>query len=193
VSVKDIIEEIGRISDAEIKKIEEETDKEVRQLKEKNSKVVEEKKNIIKKTVDTKAKELKNGIVTRERLSMRNKLLAEKQAIVSELFTAVKQRLTALKGDKVIAFYAKVMNESDIPVMDYEVIRAEGEKNIDQKIVSSISEKTGVRMTMSNDICKGDGGFIIKSDYLELDFRLDAVLKNMRIKKESEIVKILFG
>ncbi|MCK9225886.1 MAG: V-type ATP synthase subunit E [Candidatus Muirbacterium halophilum] len=193
MSVKDIIEEIGKISDFEIKKIEEETDKELKQIKEKNSKIVEDKRNLIKKAIDTKAKELKNGIVTREKLSMRNKLLSEKQSVVSRLFDNVKEKLIKLEGDKVVSFYADIMKNSDIPQMDYEVIRAESFKNLDQNVVNQISEKTGVKMTLSSNTCSGEGGFIIKADYLELDFRLEAILKTMRINKESEIVKILFG
>lgn len=193
MSIKDIIEEINRLSDKEVKALEEETDKEVHELKKKHEKVIESKKEEIRKRVENRSKELREGIVTRARLDMRNRLLTEKQALVSKLFDNALEKIKTLEKQDYLNFFSNFLKKSDIPEAEYKLLKVENDKNIDSDFVSSLKEKTGLKIAESDESVKGEGGFVLKAEYLELDFRLESVLKTVRLEKESEIVKVLFN
>jgi len=193
VSIKDITDEINRIAQTEVKRINTETDEEIKKLQNRHNKVITDKKSLIEKNVQKKADELRRGIITREKLKMRSRVLEEKQSIVAELFEKLGESILDMQEKDYIEFYSQILKDSDIPNEKYELICAEGEKKISDNSVKELSDKTGIKMESSNEKIKGKkAGFIIKADYLELDFTLESVLENIRLEKEPDVVKILF-
>ncbi|PLX19782.1 MAG: hypothetical protein C0601_01055 [Candidatus Muiribacterium halophilum] len=193
MSIKDITDEINRIAQTEVKRINTETDEEIKKLQNRHNKVITDKKSLIEKNVQKKADELRRGIITREKLKMRSRVLEEKQSIVAELFEKLGESILDMQEKDYIEFYSQILKDSDIPNEKYELICAEGEKKISDNSVKELSDKTGIKMESSNEKIKGKkAGFIIKADYLELDFTLESVLENIRLEKEPDVVKILF-
>ena len=193
MSIKDITDEINRIAQDEVKRINKETNEEINKLQNRHDKVISDKKSHIEKNVQKKADELRRGIITRERLRMRSRVLEEKQSIVAELFEKLGENIIAMKQKDYIDFYSQILKESDIPKEKYQLICAEGENKISKESVKELSENSGVKMESSDEKIKGKkAGFIIKADYLELDFTIESVLENIRLEKEPDVVKILF-
>jgi len=193
VSIKDITDEINHITETEMKRISEDTEKEIESIKKKHEKELSEKRSLIEKNVKKKADELRRGIITRERLRMRGKLLEEKQTLVAELFKRLGENIVAMDEGKYVDFYTTILKNSDIPNEKYQFLCAEGEKKLSDKQVKKLSEKTGIKMESSDERIRGKkAGFVLKADYLELDFTIESVLENIRLEKEPDVVKILF-
>ncbi len=194
MSVKDIITEIEKLAQQEISAIEKQKAEEIEKIRETSERELEKKKERIHRLADQKAVEHGNGIVTRERLEMRNRLLTEKQSIVSDLFAKAGEHIRGLDRKDYLSFFTGVLKDSDIPKEEYTVVKAASDRHIDADFVRELSQNTGVSMKPGDDVLEdSDAGFIIRADYLELDFTLDTVLKAMRLDKEAKVVKVLWG
>jgi V/A-type H+-transporting ATPase subunit E len=192
VSIKDITSEIENIAKKEIEKIENEAQKEMDKIKSEYEKILSEKKEDIKKRVEKKALELKNSIVTRKRLELKNKVLAKKQEILGKVLEEFKNEIKKLDDKKYAEFFIRILKENDIPKMDYVLIGAKNDNHVNEKFVSEISKALNLNVKLSGEKTDAEGGFILKADYMEMDFTLESIIKEIKSDKEPELVKILF-
>ncbi|MFA5479046.1 MAG: V-type ATP synthase subunit E [Candidatus Muiribacteriota bacterium] len=193
MSVKDITTQIEKKAQNRVAEINAELEKELSSLKEKYEKVISDRETLIKKSVERKGEEIKNGIVTREKISAKNNLLREKQKIVQGVFNDFFSKISGLTVDKYVSFYASILKENQITGRKYTLIKVETDDRINQNFVAELAKAADVELTLSEQKISGKtGGFILKSDYLELDFTYEAVMRTLRENRESDIVKILF-
>ncbi|MGM0608600.1 MAG: V-type ATP synthase subunit E [Candidatus Muiribacteriota bacterium] len=193
MSVKDITSKIQEITNEKKAGIEKEAREEIKKQQEKYDKIIQQKKDKVIQSASTRGKELRNGIVIQEKLRMRNKMLQEKQNLVQTLFDKLKKELDGLNKEKYLRFYSSVLEKQNLKGKKCKVLKTEAERKIDADFVKELAKKNNLNLELGDEKVKSDdGGFILKIDFMEMDFTHEAVVKEIREEKEKEVVKILF-
>ncbi len=195
-----------------IAKIKERILEEAREEKQKLVENAQAQARDIKAKYEHKAKEMFNDILDkagkdaeekkRRRLSMaqlenRKALLQAKQQIIDEVFEEAKAKIKKLPDENYQALIADMLIKSAITGNE-EVVISEHDKNrITQDFLAKVNKtlndsgKQG-NLKISKTPGRMIGGFILKSEDLEVNNTFDSLINMEREELETEIAKILF-
>ncbi len=190
-----------------IKKIESETETKINKFL---SSAKEEEKNILtqagneaekikEKTIATGKEEYahkKNRQISAVTLEAQKKLLAEKQKIVAEVYAEVLKRLGTLAKDK----YRELLRILILKLAGggEEIIIADNEKTkIDNNFLKDLNRelrKAGKKpLTLSFTNRNIPGGFILRSQEVEINVSFPLLIRSLREKTEFPVIGILFS
>jgi len=165
----------------------------VKQYEQKAKEIVDD---ILDKASKT-AEEKKRRIISMAELENRKALLQAKQQIIDGVFEKAKASLQNMPDDKYQKLIAGMLEDS-VLTGNEEVIISERDKNritpeFIQKVNKTLSGmgKQG-NLRLSETFGTMIGGFILKSQDLEINSTFDSLIDMEREELETEIAKILF-
>ena len=143
------------------------------------------------------AEEKKRRILSMAQLENRKALLQAKQQIIDEVFEKAKAKLKKIPDDKYRDLIADMLKKSVITGNE-EVEISENDKNrISPDFLAKVNEtlkglgKQG-NLRISEIPGRMIGGFILKSEDLEVNNTFDSLINMEREELETQIAKILF-
>lgn len=190
-----------------IKKIESETETKINKFlslaKEEEGNILtragNEAEKIKEKTIATGKEEYahkKNRQISAATLEAQKKLLAEKQKIVAEVYEEVLKRLGTLAKDK----YRELLRILILKLAGggEEIIIADNEKTkIDDNFLKDLNrelQKAGKKpLTLSFTNRNIPGGFILRSQQVEINVSFPLLIRSLREKTEFPVIGILFS
>lgn len=192
------IENKGRNDALEIKKNGEEK---AERLK---NEVLEKTEKVIHKMVDNAKEEAKETLKTKytEFAQMSNQsTLKNRKEIIKMTFEKAFERMSDFSDDELFEYVVKLLKNSQIA--GNEVIKvSSSSRQRYQKLFSKknnneldiLNKELGdnCSLKMSNEDALIDGGFILESEYFDIDYSYRTVLKDLMSEVETELAKILF-
>lgn len=189
MSLTDITNKI--LSDAKEKaeEITQESQKELdRVLAEKNQKIVQVIQDI-KVHGKEKAIKIQEQTDFRERMVEKNADLSLKQELINQVFEDAKEKLMNLDDEQFVELMVKMLNASD-KVENAEVITSKEKEDLIKKAL----KKGGLSYKISEKkLKKGQEGFILSSDIIEIDNTIDNYINNSKKEFSVEVAKRLFS
>ena len=143
------------------------------------------------------AEEKKRRILSMAQLENRKALLQAKQQIIDEVFEKAKAKLKKMPDDKYRGLIAEMLKKSVITGNEEVVISGNDKDRISPEFLAEINKtlkdlgKQG-NLKISKTPGQMIGGFILKSEDLEVNNTFDSLINMEREELETEIAKILF-
>lgn len=151
-----------------------------------NKKIEEEKNNLIssaQRKTDQKVQQRHFSL----QADVRTEVLSRKQKIIEQVYDKTLGTLKELNDQD----YAQLMEKliSQLPDMEAELFSVEGKESLLKKGLNTSKRKFKV----AQENVKGQGGFVMKSDKVEIDNRFSALLDIAKEKTIMEVSTILFN
>ncbi len=184
MALEDIFQKIKNDAEQKIEEINKKTEEVIKQIEmEGREKLETEREKIIDKARKDQLKIVKQARLEAE-AETRNKILERKTKALEDVYYGVLDELEHLDGQ----VYNELLNKlyKKIPhAKRVGFVIAEGRKEETKKFLKN----KGVEIL--GDI-KSKGGFIVKSEDLEVDNTFEAILRQAKEEKEMNVIKILF-
>ncbi|HCJ66579.1 MAG TPA: hypothetical protein DHV62_04455 [Elusimicrobia bacterium] len=196
MAIEDIIHKIESATETKIKEI-------LTSAKEEEKNILTqteiEAEKIKKRILETGKKELaekKSRQITITTLEARKTLLAEKQKIISEIYTEVLKKIEGLPKNE----YSQLLKGLVLKLANggEEIIVAERDKSkIDSNFLKDVNRELAKKgkksLTFSSVMRNIPGGFLLRSGESEINVSLPLLIKSLRETTESQLVKVLFS
>ena len=187
MALEDITKTITKEAKAEAKKITTAGDKQVAEIAAEGKDKVKAEEAKINQRIEKEAQKVVERVKFQTNIAERNQLVAAKQEIVNQVFTKVLEQMSTLDESKYVDFVTGLVN--NLPdVTDGEIVSVEGKEDLTKRIVDS-SKKN---FTVSTDSIPGVGGFVFRSENIEINNTFAALLDEKKGDWEIEVSKILF-
>lgn len=136
-------------------------------------------------------------ILSISQLELRKSLLAEKQALIDEVFEKSKEKLQKLPSETYQKLILQMLVRSAV-TGDEEILISKADRGkITPELVTMANnnlKKSGAKgnLKLSDETRTMIGGFVLKSKDFEINNTFDALIKGQREELETKIAKILF-
>jgi V/A-type H+-transporting ATPase subunit E len=196
MGVEEIVEKIINDAKKKAQKVKREAAKEARKIK------AEVKEQTEKLKQDYLAQNLrivqveKGRILTQARLEQRNFILSKKQELLEKVFNLAQQKLSELPKQKKLQFLKKVILKAS-ESGDEEIIFSPIDRElVNESFLKSLNKdlkklKGQGRLRLSKESRSLSGGVILKKGNFEINASLENLLRELREKKESDIIRLL--
>jgi V/A-type H+-transporting ATPase subunit E len=141
--------------------------------------------------------ETKEHLLAAVRMEIAKQGLAEKRAVLDEVFVQAQSQMQKLDDKSYRKLMARLIGES-IETGDEEVIVDKADSRIDAEFIQSVNQKLGgdlkgnLRLSGERrDL--GGGGFVLKRGDILTNASLDVLLEQVRKELEMELAGELFG
>jgi V/A-type H+/Na+-transporting ATPase subunit E len=135
------------------------------------------------KKINQKIKQKQFKIQTESQLIV----LEKKQEIIDQIFDAALKKLSSLPDARYIKLMEKLI--ADLPGEKALLFSVEGKVNLLKKALENSSKK----FQISPEKIKGDGGFLLKSENIEINLTFEALIKEQKEKSLLEIANLVFN
>jgi len=117
--------------------------------------------------------------------------LCAKQQAVDSAYKAAKQSILKMPDKAYFELMGALIAKH--AQNGYAVVFAESDKKrVPKDFVNGLAAKLKIKLSVSDNTHKGNGGVILKSAQYDKNLSLDALLQSAREETETEVVKILF-
>ncbi|MEK7627419.1 MAG: V-type ATP synthase subunit E [Patescibacteria group bacterium] len=183
-----ILQKIKTDSEMEIKKINKDGQKQLAEFAKKAKReLISLKRDFEEKLAEKKGKFLENARNEAD-FRAKNEILEKKQKLINEIY----EKATKKIGNNSSEYYSDLMDSliEELPSKtDGQIYCAEKDK----KLISDILRKKSLAREISNEyLNSNDGGFIFKTENMDIDNTLKTVMLQLKEKTVIEIGKILF-
>ncbi len=148
--------------------------------------------------IDHEAEEYYKRMVQMAELEMRKECLHVKQQLLTDLFKMVEDRIVSLPKENYQTFISRKIAEY-IATGSEEIVISERDKD---KITPGLIEKLNLelkeklrekgQLKLATQYAPIKAGFILKSDNIQLNCSIEALLKQLQGNLETEMIKRLF-
>ena len=126
-------------------------------------------------------------------LLKRKTILAEKQAIIAEIFEEAEKRLTALPDAQYIDTITKIAVKNALPGEGEIIFSAADKKRLPSSFEKDLNGKLkGGKLRVSNDTTETAGGFILSYGGIEQNCTFKALIDAERENLTDKVSKVLF-
>ena len=135
-------------------------------------------------------------LIRNAKLDARKEILSAKQEVMNLAFDAAKTKLSTLSEDEYLAWLVNMACE--VSNGSGELILSKRDAALGERIAAKANEvlisqgKKG-ELTVSQDVCDVDAGFILREGKTEVDCSLSAILEFKRKNMAAAVADILFG
>ncbi len=199
------------------KKIEEKALKEAQEIKNQGIKKAEDARafilqeatdrvNKMLSDIEAKNAEILKTKITEFSQAIRQKTLACKKEIISEVFTLANNKLLELGDDDFINLVIKLIKDSDIKGNETIIVSkneydkylrlfSDGKDENNTKDLAKLNKllKGDYDLRLSNEFANINGGFIITSENYDVDNSYETIIGVLAKKMETETANLLFG
>jgi vacuolar-type H+-ATPase subunit E/Vma4 len=188
MALKDILEQIKKETEEKINTLKKEHDKKMKEIDSKFGALKKEAGKEMNEQVKVNSKKILNKMSTVAKMEAKNKLLKEKRELLDVIFETALEKL-ASSGD-----YQKMLTgllkHSELSGEGITVVPAKGKESDTKAAV----ENSGKNYRIAERSAAIKGGFILKSDKIEIDNSFESILnKQLRDDLELEVAKTLFA
>ncbi|MDD4568918.1 MAG: V-type ATP synthase subunit E family protein [Tepidanaerobacteraceae bacterium] len=192
-----IKEKIMEEARAEKQKLIEDTQAKARDIKAKYERQAEEMRQDILERAKKTADEKKRRILSMAQLENRKAVLQVKQQIIDEVFIKAKENLKKLPDEDYQKLFGEMLVKSVISGNEELIISEQDKNRISPDFLNKVNEylkSQGMQgnLKISETCGQMIGGFILKSEDLEVNNTFDSLINMEREELETEIAKILF-
>lgn len=187
MAINDILEEIKKQAEKEIAGLDAERDTTIAQI----TKDYENKRTHRKEEMGNKVSENVNKVKSRAetfaKMETRNNSLRAKRDILTQVFGKTVQAL--IDSDKYVDMIAALLKKAAKEFDNGNILPAKGKESETKAAL----EKSGTSFTLSSTSAAIQGGFILESGKVEVNFSFEAILgKELWDELELELNKLLF-
>ena len=187
MSLEDIKNSIGENTQSQIKEIEAEGQKKINEINHLWSQKLESKKVEIAKMAKRKADQKVQKTEFSLQAQIQSEILNKKQDLISQAYKAALKKLTDLDDAKYLDLMEKLI--SRLPDDQGEVISVKGKESLLKKALKNSKNK----ITLSENTCKGQGGFLYQSKNIDMDFTFDRLVDDAKKQTILDVTNILFS
>ncbi len=146
--------------------------------------------------VTQKAADEKAHILAAARMEIAKALLAEKRAILDEIFDQVRNQLGSLSDDDYRALMTKLMLQA-AETGEEEILIDKGDKRINQELIAEVNRGFTPAgkgaLKLSQEKLAIQGGFILRRGKVKTNVSFDVLLDQARKEMEIELAKEMFA
>lgn len=187
MALKDILEQIKEETEDKLNTLKKEHDKKMKEIDDKFSALKKEAETGMDEQVKTNSKKILNKMTTVAKMEAKNKLLKEKRELLDAIFDETLKKLVSSSGYK--RLITGLLKASKLEGEGITVVPAKGKESETKAAV----EASGKSYKVSEKSADVKGGFILKSDKIEIDNSFESILnKQLRDDLELEVAKTLF-
>jgi len=187
MALDDIIQSILAEAKQEADKIKQGGIAEIEELKKNLAKTAEEEEKRIlasaQKEADRQVEQARFLAVSQEKAG----LLSKKQEILDQVYQQALAKLAQFDQAAYQKLVASLINQLEEP--QGEILSVEGKENLTKQALA----QTGKPYQLSNETVSGKGGFIFRTDTMEIDNRFAVLIDQVRETTEMEVSQILFS
>lgn len=195
--VDKIKDKILKDCEEKVKKVIEDANKQAESIIEKAKNEAEQKVSLIKKKADNDANEKRRIANSMVELEIRKDILSSKQDVIEKVFKTVLDRLCTLDNneyDKII--YNMVISAVETGEEEI-VLSEEGSKKVSKDLVERVNsclknQGKVANVRLSQEKCDIAGGFVLKSEGIEINNSFEALLRLNRDEIEPKVAELLF-
>jgi V/A-type H+-transporting ATPase subunit E len=187
--LKDALEEKEKIlKDAEIK-----IENFKKQIKEENESI---RQNIMERYMqEAELKEKK--IITEAKLNAKKDILAEKQAIIDEIFLEVTKRINKLEDKEYLSFIEKLILENVEQGEETVYIGKQERASINEEFIAKINKKLNTQskkgeVKLAKERLPITGGIILGTEEIKKNASLEVLLEKIKSETETKLNQLLF-
>lgn len=152
---------------------------------------VELKKKLMDKACE-EAEEARKRMLAMAELDIRKEELAKKQKLIDQAFDKALEGLKGLKGKEYKELVETMVKEA-APGGDEEIVVSSQDKQLfESGLLKEINKKIGLKLKLSDETRNIQGGFIIKSEGIEINNSFETLIRMERDQIETKIADILF-
>jgi len=189
MALSDILQKINDEAGKKAAFMKQVADDEITKLKEEAMIRAEKKRQEVAELADQKSRSVKEKAEILARMEGRNKLLAEKRAVIDEVYVEAGKELSKLKDEKLSILLVSMLKKASQAMPKGHVTVASGHKNELEKAIS----KAGVDYSINGESSEIEGGFIVSDGKQEINLSFNYLLKSqLRPKTELDVANILF-
>ncbi len=188
MALQDILDKIKEQTETRLREVE----KQFEERKKALEKDFEKKHEIIKEEMGEKVEENKKKI-TEKTLSLaeqerKKQILTAKHEIIENAFDKAIEELG--KSEKYEDIIAEMLKNIDLGDEGIEVVAAKGKEDVTAKAIKSI----GKSYSLSDKSANIKGGFLVKTENIELDNSFENIIKNqLQSDLEIKLNKLIFS
>jgi len=187
MALTDILEEIKKESEERMKALEKEHADKLKGLDEKFAAKHKEAEEEMDEQVAENSKKILNKMKTHAKMEAKNKLIREKRDLIENVFRAALEELAG--SDRYKEMLTALLKQSDIKGEDVKVCPAKGREEETKSAIGA----AGKDYALCEESLPITGGFVIKSDKIEIDNSFESILyKQLKDDLELEVAKSLF-
>jgi len=186
MALNDILEKIKKEAKKKVEEIEKERDKRIKEIEaDYHQKIEKKKKEILEKVKKETEKKVKQAQIKLS-LATKNAILAKKRSMLDNFWQEILDYLVKLPEKEYLKIVSHLLEKC--PKEKGKIVPAQGQ----EKIIKEAIDKTKRDYTLSKAEAQIRGGFIYRSELLEIDASFEALVRELREKLDVRITKILF-
>ena len=148
---------------------------------------------------DLDAKNRKAAAEREERLAgtaqmeARKAALAAKQEIVEKAYELALQKLCSLPEEKYTAVLAELLIQASSSGKEEVIFSEADRRKVGKAAVEKANKDSGKKLTLSGETRPIQGGFILRSENVEVNCAFDTLVRLQKAETAGEVVKKLFS
>ncbi len=187
MALKEILDQIKKEAEVEIAKLDKARDEAIAEIKKEYAQKRDHRKVEMGDRVKDNVGKVKTRAKTFAKMETRNNLLRAKRALLQEIFDDAVTSL--VKSDKYTDIVTALLKSADKEFHEGTVIPAKGKKGETQKAL----EASGAKFEIASEEADIQGGFILESGKVEVNFSFDSILaKELWSDLEVQLNQLLF-
>lgn len=186
MALNDILEKIKKEAKKKVDEIEKERGEKIKEIEaDYHQKIEKKKKAILEKVKKETEKKVKQAQIKLS-LATKNAILTKKQDILDNFWQEILDYLVKLPEKEYLKIVSHLL--ARCPKEKGEIISAQGK----EKIVKEAIARAKKNYILAKETTQIKGGFIYRSELLEIDASFEALVRELREKLDVRVTKILF-
>jgi V/A-type H+-transporting ATPase subunit E len=188
LSLDAIIARIKRDADSRVAEVESAAKAKIAEIFSEAEKRAEALETRIQEAGEREAEAARARVISMAELGARKALLAAKQELLDETFTAAAGELGDLNKDDWRAVFKRLISEAGLKG-SYEVVTSKREAAfLDDAFLKGVK---GPKLTLAEETREQGGGFVLRGGRTELNFTFAALTRSLRPLLEKELLAVL--
>jgi V/A-type H+-transporting ATPase subunit E len=196
--IKKITDKIQSDAEQKAASIKEEAEKEAAQYLEQEKVKIDQDMESVLREAEREAEETRNRMKSMSELEFRKDRLAARQQAVDEVFNRTLAKIRKMAPDQYFKMLVNMITATAVTGNEKVILSETDKRQLPVnffKLIHQILESKGLsgNIELSEEIRPISSGFILVSEYTELNYTFESILRMNRDVYEAEVVDGLFG
>ena len=139
------------------------------------------------------AAEREERLVSAAQMEARKAALAAKQEMVEKAYGLALQKLCSLPEEKYAAVLAELLIQASSTGKEEVIFSDKDRRKVGKAAVEKANKDGGRKLTLSGETRSIQGGFILRSENVEVNCAFDTLVRLQKAETAGEVVKKLFS
>ena len=141
---------------------------------------------------EVEAEEAQKRMLSMAELDLKKQSLEVKQSLIDKAFDKALDRLKNLPEEKYAAMMVSILGNAGITGCEELIVPQKDRERFKKELLKKINDELGFELKLSGETRNMQGGFIVKSNGVEINNSFETLLRMEREKIETQIAEILF-